>query len=79
MVLTDLVPVSCLHVQMHQGLQVSHLGVGLRGVAMVLRLIQLTGYVNQPGGGVGREAIRRSVWGVGVECVCPSVCVGQAS
>lgn len=67
MVLTDLVPVSCLHVQMHQGLQVSHLGVGLRGVTMVLqllevgrtlsqwfalRLIQLTGYVNQPDRGV---------------------------
>lgn len=60
---SHLFPVAGFHVQLHEGLQVSHLGVGLRGVAVVLqplevertlgqqfplRLVQLSGDVDQP-------------------------------
>lgn len=67
---SDLFPVQSLHVQLHQSLQVAHLGVGLGGVAVVLqlgeveralgqgfalRLVQLAGDADEPARG-RREA-----------------------
>lgn len=61
---SDLFPVPGFHMQLHQSLQVSHLGISLWGIAMVLQLlevertfcqqltfslVQLTSNVNQPG------------------------------
>lgn len=38
---SDLFPVPGFHMQLHQSLQVSHLGISLGGIAMVLQLCEV--------------------------------------